>query len=375
MFNAVIAVWEFGSSCSMPTLVLESSWKRRKRAAIEAATDAEASNTRCNKRSSTDLPMDFTTSVLSFLCLCHALRVRCLEESEANQRDRRGREMETIFESTRARHECTWLAAWRRSSLWTISGQTPVVSTQARWLRAANHSRGTSDSDKGRCKRKLANGKKESEDDVMAKGKLRGEDKEKNGLRSQEEYMVKREPGSVRLLCPERTPTTWTFPEAAATTETRPRDHFQVETITTEAPSAGFSCWDLSHCVTMAMGSEANCSSTMDHHHFSQRIWSNDQAILWENNQASIRIVSWLAPWRAENRLHKELALQEVSLIFESELEALRQLITTETSFESESEKSWKAPTDEYTAWPIEFVIKQRCTTIAVLRSTGGQQR
>ena len=44
MFSAVVADWKFGSSCAMPTLLLESSWKRLRMAAIEAARDAAHPN-------------------------------------------------------------------------------------------------------------------------------------------------------------------------------------------------------------------------------------------------------------------------------------------------------------------------------------------
>ncbi len=88
MLSVVIAVWKLGSSCSMPTLVLESSWKRLKSAAVEAATDARTSNTRCNQGSSTDLPMDFTTKrnkgnaflhFHAFVTRCESVALRNLE--------------------------------------------------------------------------------------------------------------------------------------------------------------------------------------------------------------------------------------------------------------------------------------------------------
>ena len=115
-FSAFLAEWNLGSSCTMPTLVLESSCKRLRRAAVQAPTDT-ASNIRCNRRSRTDLPIDFTPkrnegdAVLNFHVLAVHLRIRCLEESGANQRHRRGREMETASEHTRARHEWTSLVS------------------------------------------------------------------------------------------------------------------------------------------------------------------------------------------------------------------------------------------------------------------------
>ena len=65
----------------------------------------------------------------------------------------------------------------------------------------------------------------------------------------------------------------------AASRATRPRDYFQV--------SAGCSCLDLTRCVTMAMGSEANCSSTVEQHHLKQGMWRNDQEIMTRANEAS----------------------------------------------------------------------------------------
>ena len=70
-------------------------------------------------------------------------------------------------------------------------------------------------------------------------------------------------------------------------TERRPRDHFQVETITTKSPSSGLSCLDSTHCITMARGSEANCSSTVEQHRTRQRTWGNDQEVRREKCQAS----------------------------------------------------------------------------------------
>ena len=96
-------------------------------------------------------------------------------------------------------------------------------------------------SDKGTGKRKLTKGKKEGAEGVMAKGKLRGKgDREQEEtLMSQEEYVMNREGGSVRLQCQEGTQKT-SLPRAAATTERRPRDHFQDDTTTTKSSSAGF---------------------------------------------------------------------------------------------------------------------------------------
>ena len=87
---------------------------RGSREQLSAATDAAASNIRCDQRSSTQQLMDFTTrrnngyAFLNFFVLpCHALRIRCPEESGANRRHRRSRGMETAGESTRSRHEWT----------------------------------------------------------------------------------------------------------------------------------------------------------------------------------------------------------------------------------------------------------------------------
>ena len=99
MLSAVIAVWKLGSSCSMPKLVLESSWKRLKSAAVEAATDARTSNTRCNQGSSTDLPMDFTTKrnkgnaflhFHAFLTRCESVAWRVWSELERQTEPRYG---------------------------------------------------------------------------------------------------------------------------------------------------------------------------------------------------------------------------------------------------------------------------------------------
>ena len=64
--------------------------------------------------------------------------------------------------------------------------------------------------DKGSGKRKVNKGKKEGAEGVMAKGKLRGKgDREQEEtLTSQEEYVMNREQGSVRLLCEEGTQST-----------------------------------------------------------------------------------------------------------------------------------------------------------------------
>ena len=100
-----------------------------------------------------------------------------------------------------------------------------------------------------------------------------------------------RERGSVRLLFHERTQKT-SLPPAVATSEKRPRDHFQDEMITTKSPSAGFSCVDLAHCVTMAMRTEANWSSTVVQHHLERS--REQQQEIWRENHLSSRIQTFV---------------------------------------------------------------------------------
>ena len=150
--------------------------------------------------------------------------------------------------------------------------QSPLTSS---WSQVTSCSRGCGkqqttavehpSSDSGRGKRKLTKSRKEKtrtrHGKEQASRRSECELGEKNGLTNLEEYVMNREQNSVVLLCQERTQTTW-LPQAAATSEQKPRGLFQVDTITTKLPSASFSCWDQSHCVTMAVGSEASSGST-----------------------------------------------------------------------------------------------------------------
>ena len=71
---------------------------------------------------------------------------------------------------------------------------------------AANRSRGTSDLGQGHGQSaNRLKGKKEGAEGVMAKDKLRGKSdrEQEETLMSQEEYVMNREGGSVRLQCQE----------------------------------------------------------------------------------------------------------------------------------------------------------------------------